>query len=156
MHIRRALAFVILLLIRTISLHAAAIDSTLFTIYHLETNPVGISWMVCGSTLQNSGCYGIGGLYPFGKVGAMIEGQPTQNVKKGTVTGYIYVVDVAYGGNGVALYVYKKVDTITPSSDSVSVTLYKTVTLPLTAGVPQWLSWRQIRSFSSLEQIKMA
>lgn len=66
----------------------------------------------------------------------MIEGNPTQSVKKGTVTRYIYVVDVAAGSgaNEVVLYIYKKVDTITASDDSVSVTLFKTVTLPLTGG----------------------
>jgi hypothetical protein len=134
MYVRRTLALVMLLMIRTIHLHAAAIDSTLFTTYSLETRPPGISWEVCGSTLQNSGCYGIGNLGPFGQVGAMIEGKPTQNVHNGTVARYIYVMDVAYQGNGVALYIYKKVDTITPSSDSVSVTLFNTVVLPLTGG----------------------
>jgi hypothetical protein len=66
----------------------------------------------------------------------MIEGLPTQNRTKGTVTRYIYVLDIAYGsgGNGVALYVYKKVDTVTSSDDTVSVTLFQTVSLPLTGG----------------------
>ena len=66
----------------------------------------------------------------------MIEGNPAQNAKKGTVTRYLYVVDVAAGSgaNEVALYIYKKVDTITQSFDTVSVTLFKTLTLPLTGG----------------------
>jgi hypothetical protein len=79
-------------------------------------------------------CHGL--LGPFGRVGAIIEGNPTQNLKMGTVTRSIYVVDVAYGskGDGVELYVYKKVDTITSSEDTVRVTLSKTVSLPLTGG----------------------
>jgi hypothetical protein len=66
----------------------------------------------------------------------MIEGNPAQNLLKGTVTRYIYMLDVAYGvnGDGVGLYVYKKVDTVTSSDDAVSVTLFKTVSLPLTGG----------------------
>jgi hypothetical protein len=66
----------------------------------------------------------------------MIEVNPTQSVKKGTVTRYIYVVDVAAGSgaNEVFLYIYKKVDTITQSDDTVSVSLLKTVNLPLAGG----------------------
>jgi hypothetical protein len=66
----------------------------------------------------------------------LIEGYPSQDVEKGTVTRYIYIVDVAYGSNrnGVELYVYKKVDTITSDTDSVTVTLFKTVSLPLSGG----------------------
>jgi hypothetical protein len=66
----------------------------------------------------------------------MIEGNPAQNLKKSTVTRYVYVLDVAYGSGGkdVPLYVYKRVDTITSSDDSVTVSLTKTVSLPLVGG----------------------
>ena len=66
----------------------------------------------------------------------MIEGNPTQNLTAGTITRYIYVLDVGYGSgaNQVALYVYKKVDVISGGSDSVSSSLFKTVILPLTGG----------------------
>jgi hypothetical protein len=66
----------------------------------------------------------------------MIEGNPRQNLKAGTVTRYIYILDVGYGpsGNEVALYVYKKVDVISGGDDSVSAALFKTVALPLTGG----------------------
>jgi hypothetical protein len=52
-----------------------------------------------------------------------------------TVIRYIYILDVGYGpsGNEVAPYVYKKVDVISGSDDSVSAALFKTVALPLTA-----------------------
>jgi hypothetical protein len=126
----------LLLLSRTVLLHAAAIDSSLFTTYTMDAQRTNLDWVVCGSTQTTSGCYSAGFLGPFGRVGAMIEGLPAQNRTKGTVTRYIYVLDIAYGssGNGVALYVYKKVDTVTSSDDAVSVTLFQTVSLPLTGG----------------------
>jgi hypothetical protein len=66
----------------------------------------------------------------------MIEGNPIQNLTAGTVTRYIYVLDVGYGSsaNQVALYVYKKVDVISGGSDNVSSSLFKTVVLPLMGG----------------------
>jgi len=127
----------VLSVLSAVPLHAAAIDSTLYTYYNIGTDLTGISLTVCGSLPDSDGCYGSGSMGPFGRVGSMIEGNPAQNVKKGTVTRYIYVVDVASGsgGDGVALYVYKKVDTISGSDDSVAVTLYKTISLTgLTGG----------------------
>ena len=46
------------------------------------------------------------------------------------------MLDVANGtsGTGVALYVYRKTDTISPSFDTVVVTLTNTIVLPLTGG----------------------
>lgn len=131
-----ALGSILVLLAGTIPLHAAALDSTLFTTYTMNTARTNLNWTVCGSLPTTEGCYGSGTLSPFGKIGAIIEGLPSQNLNKGTVTRYIYVLDVAYasGLNGVALYVYKKVDTINSSDDAVAVTLYKTVILPLTGG----------------------
>jgi hypothetical protein len=66
----------------------------------------------------------------------MLEGNPATNVARGTVTRSIYVLDIGYGnsGNEVALYVYKKVDTIAGSGDTITVTLFKTVILPLAGG----------------------
>ena len=45
-------------------------------------------------------------------------------------------MDIATGvnQNGVTLYVYKKTDMITASSDTVNVTLFNTVNLPLVGG----------------------
>jgi hypothetical protein len=136
MCIRRVLAAwgTLLLLGVAVPVLAKPIDSTLFTNY--TAGPTQISLVVCGSLPQTEGCYGSASLGPFGRVGAMIEGNPAQSVKKGTVTRYIYVVDVTAGSgaNEVALYIYKKVDTINESDDTVSVTLFKTVSLPLTGG----------------------
>ena len=124
------------LLIGAVPVHGANLDSTLFTTYTMNTARTNLSWLVCGSLPGSSGCYGAGSVGPFGKIGAMVEGLPTQNLTKGTVTRYIYVLDEDYasGLNGVALYVYKKVDTISGSFDAITVTLFKTVTLPLTGG----------------------
>jgi hypothetical protein len=75
-------------------------------------------------------------LGPFGKIGTMLEGNPTVKRKANSVTRNIYVVDVAAGpqGNQVVLYVYKKTDAVTQSSDTITVALTNTVTLPLTGG----------------------
>lgn len=138
MFIRRVLtaSAMLLLLGGTVSLHAAAIDSTLYTTYTMNATRTNISWVVCGSTSTTNGCYGSGSLGTFGRVGAIMESNPSQNVTKSTVTRNIYVLDVAYGpaANGVALYVYKKVDTVSVSDDTIAVTLFKTVSLPLTGG----------------------
>jgi hypothetical protein len=111
---------------------AVAPDSTLFTTYSLFSNggQTTVDWSVCGSTQKTEGCYASGQLGPFVVVGAMLEGHPF--IKGNVVTRAIYVVDS--GSVDVKLYVYKKVDTVTDSSDTVTVTLKHTVTLPLTGG----------------------
>jgi hypothetical protein len=114
--------------------NAAPLDSTLYTNYTTDANLDTLTWIVCGSLPGSSGCYGAGSIGPFGKVGAMIEGNPS--TAGSVVTRAIYVVDVAagVGANQVVLNVFKKTDTITNSSDTISVTLTKTATLPLTGG----------------------
>lgn len=107
---------------------AAPPDSTLYTTYTGSKTSVG--WIVCGSTSQSEGCYASGSIGPFVGVGAMLEGNPT--VSGSVVTRSIYVVDS--GGSNVTLYIYKKVDTVSASSDAVTVTLARTVSLPLTGG----------------------
>jgi hypothetical protein len=110
-------------------------DAELFTTYYLNGNQIELT--VCGSTVQSSGCYGGGSLGPFSLLGALIEGNPVVNQKTSTVTRYIYAVDIATGSGSdeVTLYVYKKTDVITPTYDTVTVTLFKTVSLPLTGGL---------------------
>jgi hypothetical protein len=104
------------------------VDATLYTTYSLYGQNVG--WTVCGSTQETEGCYSSGELGPFVKVGALLEGDPL--TKGDTVSRAIYVLDT--GGASVLLYVYKKQDTVTSETDTVSVTLIKAVTLPLTGG----------------------
>ena len=112
---------------------AAPIDATLYTRYGLDVDHANIGWNVCGSLPGSSGCYGSGSLGPFGRVGAMLEGEPKTNRIANTVTRAIYVLDGASGPNQneVVLYIYTKVDTITADSDTVTVTLSQTISLPL-------------------------
>jgi hypothetical protein len=108
----------------------AALDANLYTTYEMYSPDQAISWEVCGSTQDTSGCYGAGSLGPFVKVAALLEGNPA--TQESTVTRYIYIVDS--GSSNVVLYVYKKTDTITPDTDTVNVTLARKVKLPLTGG----------------------
>src|SRR5262249_26687424 len=80
------------------------------------------------------GCFGSGGLGPFGRAGALIEGN--QSTQGNTVSRFIYVVDIAggTGGNGVTLFVYKKTDTVTSSTDTITIKLTRKIPLPLTGG----------------------
>src|SRR5438477_1521583 len=112
---------------------ATPIDATLYTRYHTDFNQTIVDWNVCGSLPNSSGCYGSGSLGPFGRVGALLEGEPTTNRPANTVTRAIYVLDPASGPNQneVVLYVYTKVDTITTDSDTVTVTLSQTISRPL-------------------------
>lgn len=130
----RLVAVAVLLICAIIPLHAqdsalpAAIDATLYTNYF--GGPTSVSYFVCGSTAQTSGCYASGSLGPFVGVGAMLEGNPS--IKGNVVTRAIYVVDS--GSTTVTLFVYKKTDTVTASFDTVAVTLARTIILPLTGG----------------------
>jgi hypothetical protein len=132
---RRLLAVMILLSVGTLRAQnpsvPAAPDSTLFTTY--TASPTSVNWVVCGSTPDTEGCYASGSLGPFVGVGAMLEGNPF--VKSNVVTRKIYVVDSGSADN-VKLYVYQKTDTVTADSDTVVVTLQRTVSLPLTGGGP--------------------
>jgi hypothetical protein len=106
-----------------------AIDSTLYTTY--SGGRTTVYWTVCGATQQSEGCYDSGSIGPFVGVGAMLEGDPS--VKGNEVTRLIYVVDSG-SATSVKLYVYRKVDTITVDFDTTTVTLARTVTLPLIGG----------------------
>jgi hypothetical protein len=128
----RVLSMITLLVAATIRLQAqtpaAAPDSTLYTNYF--GSPTAITWIVCGSTSETSGCYGAGSLGPFVAIGAMLEGSPS--VSGDVVSRAIYIVDS--GANPVELYVYKKTDTVSASGDSVSVVLANTIDLSLVGG----------------------
>jgi hypothetical protein len=120
---------------QNIVLPTTAPDSTLYTSYYSENGYQNISWVVCGSTQQTEGCYGLGILGPFGRVGALMEGNPSATGN--TVTRSVYVVDIESGSGGtdVTLYVYKKTDTVTSSYDTTTVILTNTMSLPpLTGG----------------------
>src|SRR5436305_14200307 len=55
---------------------AAVIDATLYTRYSTDIAHTTVNWNVCGSLPGSSGCYGSGSLGPFGRVGALMEGEP--------------------------------------------------------------------------------
>jgi hypothetical protein len=61
-------------------------DLTLYTEYTLDAAHTNVNWVVCGSTQQTSGCYAMGTLGPFGKVGALLEGNQSANLTTNTVT----------------------------------------------------------------------
>jgi hypothetical protein len=136
MFMRSATLTSLLLLCGSIVGHAATIDSGLYTTYQTYNNGASVDWVVCGSVADSSGCYDSGELGPFGKIGSMVEGSKHYNLSEGTVTRYLYLVDQEYGSaeNGVALYAYKRVDTITSTFVTTKFTLEKTLSLSLTGG----------------------
>jgi hypothetical protein len=139
---QRTLLAVMLLVCGSVFCHAATLDSGLFTTYDTDNAKTELNFVICGSIGTGIGCYDSGILSPFGKIGAIIEGNKSYNMSAGTVTRYLYVIDEEYGTaqSEVALYAYKRVDTITSTSDTVTFTLMKTVTLPLTGGSSTVLS----------------
>jgi hypothetical protein len=132
----RALMISLLLLAGSIFCHAVPVDAGLFTTYTHDNAKTMLYWVVCGSIPPGEGCYGSGQVGPFGEMGSIVEGTKVYNNVKGTITRHLYVIDQAYGAgqNGVALYDYKRVDTIVNSYDTTTFTLVKTVSLPLTGG----------------------
>jgi hypothetical protein len=132
----RALMISLLLLSGSIFCHAVPVDSGLFTTYTNDNAKTTLYWVVCGSIPPGFGCYSSGQVGPFGKIGSIAEGRKVYNNAKGTITRHLYVIDQAYGPgqNGVALYDYKRVDTIVNAYDTTTFTLVKTVSLPLTGG----------------------
>jgi hypothetical protein len=139
--VRRALLAAGFLLAACGNTHAQSIgaatpppDSTLYTTYSFSNDYTNVYLSVCGSTQQSFGCYGGATLGPFGRAGALIEGDPVVNTQTQTVTRNIYVVDEADGGAGVKLYVYQKKDAVSPSFDTVTVKLINTIDLPLLGG----------------------
>jgi hypothetical protein len=112
------------------------IDAGLYTYYQLINSNKEVNWSVCGQTQSGSGCLGGGRLGPFGKIGAMLEGDPTTNSSTQTVTRAIYILDIASGKTqtGVDLYIYQKNDVISSGNDHVTVVLSSVLSLPLLGG----------------------
>ena len=148
--------FLIVLSATVPAMAAGAIDAGLYTTYSFYNGFVTVDWVVCGQTHGWYGCYASGSLGPFGNVGALMEGNPS--TKGNTVTRALYIVDVGTGSgvNSINLYIYKKVDTITPPNDSVTITLTKTVQLPLVGGTgaSSSLTASAIRATAALEKLR--
>jgi len=112
-------------------------DAGLYTSYSIGSGYTNVTWTVCGTTQTTEGCYGSGTLGPFGHAGAMIESSPVVDFATGTVIRYIYIVDNAATpryNTEVVLNVYKKVDVVTSSTDTVTVSLVKAVKLGIVGG----------------------
>jgi len=107
------------------------LDATLFTTY--SGGGASISYVVCGSLPQSSGCYGSGSLSSFEQACAVLEGKEKQ--KNNVITRAIYVLDKRTSASAaITLYVYTRTDTITDTSDSIQVSLTKTVSLGINGG----------------------
>jgi hypothetical protein len=126
------------LFLSSLPAYGASLDAGVYATYNTSGDKTQIYFTVCGSIGTGEGCFGGGTLGPVGRAGMLIEGNPSQNTKLGTVTRFIYLLDIANGSGGkeVALYVYKRVDTIDlkNNSDSVTVSLFKIVSLALSGG----------------------
>ena len=136
MFVRRLMTTSFLLLSGSTFCWAASIDSGLYTTYTTDGAKTTLSWVVCGSVGGGEGCYGAGQLGPFGQIGSILENAKVEDIREGTVTRFLYVIDQAYGSgqNGVAVYVYQRVDTIAGSYDHTEFTLKKMISLPLVGG----------------------
>jgi hypothetical protein len=88
----------------------------------------------------------------------MVEGNPV--VSGNTVTRMIYLIDIASGalGTGVTLNAYTKSDVVTSTDDTVTVTLSKTVNLPLTGGTTAtcWIAATSTLLFVGTNQSQQA
>lgn len=148
------LSVVLLALVTSVPAEATAIDAGLYTSYFFNNGFETVNWVACGSTQESEGCYSSGSLGPFGNVGALLEGTP--KTKGNTVTRDLYIVDVGTGTGvtSINLYVYTKVDTITSSYDSVTVSLTKTVSLPLVGAQVHRVLWQAIVNSFLSERIK--
>jgi hypothetical protein len=113
---------------------AAQIDSKLFAMFSLNGH-ASISFVVCGSLPETNGCYGSTNLRPpFEAACAVLQGTPNYNGD--VVTRDIYVLDKRSSAKtAVQLYIYQRQDTITNSSDAISVTLEHTIALPIKGGL---------------------
>jgi hypothetical protein len=139
-----------LFLLGTLRAHGSALDAGLYSSYNTSGDRTEVYFTVCGSIGTGRGCYGGGTLGPVGRAGILVEGSPTQNTKLGTVTRFIYLLDMANGasGQGVALCIYKRVDTINPDTSYDTVTLSSFKLLPFRfRAVPTLLpSWLRMQS----------
>ncbi len=103
----------------------------IYTTY--TVNPGSISWVTCGSTVQDEGCFGSGSLAPFGKVCAVIEGRKTTTGD--TMVEDLYVLDSNYRQSGsVFLHAFKITYVVSASDISTTINPRATIGLPLTGG----------------------
>jgi hypothetical protein len=110
---------------------AGARDNALFTTYQASATSVG--YHVCGTVGANHQCFAEGTLSGFASACALIEGSP--RTLDNVMTRAIYVLDRGVSTSDiVALYVFKRTDTFTPTSDTVTIIPTATVPLGMTGG----------------------
>jgi hypothetical protein len=133
-HLRLGFVALSLLLVTAIAIPVLAQqkmpDSTLYTQYFTLQPPTQIHWVTCGSTQQSEGCYGSGTLGPFANACSIVQSVPVP-ISSNTVIRYIYVLDSGSTAGGAVLTAYKRVDVISPTYDTTTITTAATV--PLTA-----------------------
>ena len=116
----------------------SAPDANLYTLYEVWYAFTFINYDVCGSVPGSFGCYGSGQLTGFGRVGAMIEGEPNVDTATNTVRRDIYVVDQAVGGGTstkMSLSVYRLAEVIKGPLPPITCVRIKKIELPLAGGL---------------------
>ncbi|HVZ28325.1 MAG TPA: hypothetical protein VG798_06675 [Rhizomicrobium sp.] len=111
---------------------AAQVDANLFTIYD-PTIPGQLDFLVCGSLPGSNGCYGSGTLSGFKRACAFLEGVPVYRTVESNrvVTRDVFVLDGGVASSDpVTLYIFKIVQSINGSRDTVSSAFVKSIPLP--------------------------
>lgn len=134
-------------------------DDTLFTVYSYSQVPTTqINWSTCGSTPQTEGCYGSGNFGPFTNACAIVQSSPAP-FTPGTVLRYIYILDTGSTASGATLTAYKRTDTVTQTTDEISIT--KLTVVPLTnlvggSGVTCYLAQNLTNVYAATNQSPQA
>lgn len=121
------------------SAHRATLDAGLSTLYSGPDDGSAVDMMVCGQLQQGGGCFAFPQLTGFQSACALVEGTPSQHgdiVKRD-----IYILDRrTTPGDPLQLFVYQRTDTITPTNDTVSITLANQIALGI-RGAPKAKCW---------------
>jgi len=139
-YVRRCIVVLAVVLVSAAAIPAHAQqkmpDSGLFTNYFSGGNPATtINWVTCGSTAQSEGCYESGMLGPFTNACSIVQSVPAP-LNFNTVLRYIYVMDAGSRAGGATLTIYKRIDVISPTYDTTTITQLAVVALPTLAAGP--------------------
>ena len=133
-HRNLLMAALLVVLVMAVPAHAQVHnpDSTLYTSY-FASSTTQMTWVTCGSLPLSEGCYGSGTLGPFTNACAIVQSVPAA-INAFTVIRNIYVLDTGSSPSGMTLTVYRRTDTVSQSSDTISVTTVAVVPLPTLVG----------------------
>jgi hypothetical protein len=109
---------------------AADADSGLYTTY--TATPESLSYHVCGTVGTATGCFADGELSLFKRACALVEGKP--NTSGNVITRALYVLDKRTNTKPLTLHVFKRTDTFSENSVSVSITHTSKVPLGIPGG----------------------